>query len=309
MEHHLPCFRRGTSSGRRHARRRLKPVCTTGFMEVLLVVLAWTGGFGFRCHCSMKPGRIRAVTMHGAFDLQTKTLGPAVTVFSPLQNRFVTAVSYENLEPESEVRVRWYFLDKRPLTANAFPNMKRTQQKKREAKQGHQKPWLFRTGLKVVDGTGRVTFGATRRRGPWPSGRYLVVATLNDKVVAKARFEVSSKTEYRIRCANNESWPVPMGTTAPVSCRVEALNPLPGKHLRIVWKRKRADGAFHFFAESPSLILKQSRCYAFTLPKPTKGYCPGTYRIDALIDDEPAATQTFQIAGKAWIHQSDSTQQ
>ncbi|MCD6498925.1 MAG: hypothetical protein J7M25_11590 [Deltaproteobacteria bacterium] len=273
-----------------------------------MVVLAWTGGFGFRCHCNLEPGRIRSVTMHGSFDPQTKTLGLVVATFSPLQDRLVTAVVYENLEPESEVRVRWYFLDKRPLAANAFPKMKRTQQTKREAKQKHGKPWLFRTGLKVVDGTGRVTFGATRRRGPWPSGHYEVITTLDGKVVAKVRFEVSAKTEYRIQCGS-EAWPVSMGTTAPVSCRVEVLNPLAGKHLRIVWKRAGVDGAFHFFAESPSLVLKQSRRYTFTLPRPALGYCPGIYRIDAFIDDESAATRVFWIAGRPRTSPLDSAKQ
>ena len=141
----------------------------------VIVLSSLTGALcGFRCRCSLSKGKIKEIYTVSWLKLPEKSPGPRTRVYSPLRQRFRVAVVHEDLPPETELRVSWYYMGKGSQESSA-------------------KKKLFYVRPKVVEGSGVSVFDARSRGKVWPVGRYMARVERDKKTVGTVNFEVLSK--------------------------------------------------------------------------------------------------------------------
>lgn len=271
--------------------RRRKTKSRLGGIGVL-ILMALTGALcGFRCRCNLSKGKIREIYTVAWLKLPEKKPGPRVRVYSPLRRRFRVAVVHEDLPPETELRVSWYYLGKGGERAGV--------EKK-----------LFYVRPKVVEGDGISVFDAPSRGKIWPTGRYMARVERDSKPVGTVSFEVFSKLEvdtwlYRGQRPQKEAgvgppWkknkdPVFDGASDAVALRVDIANPKPETKMRVMWHRVKQDGDAEFYSESDEIVLRGSKRLYFSLPKVKGGYCPGRYRVTVRLDGKGRVKREFRV--------------
>jgi hypothetical protein len=262
-------------------------VCSTGMVT------------GFRCHCALREGQVTRAHTVAFLIWPQKIAGPPKKVFDPLHDIIHLAVFHRDMEPESEIRVRWVYLG---------PGGGGSGEKK-----GAQKRKLFSAAVKIAEGSGVVYFGAHRRGKVWPSGPYEALVEHDGRVVQRVPFAVSGKTRYRldlIAVPGGEVGDVADGDAAAgrrrvrvfstqnesVLARLTALNPKPGTLLRVMWDwRKPGTKTFRFYAESDEIKIDTSKRIVFRLPPPKKGYCRGDYRVRLRMGGQTVVTRVFRM--------------
>jgi hypothetical protein len=258
----------------------------------LRIIAVWVGlvvllgsAAGFRCHCPMERGRVSGARTLAFVVWPQRIPGPPEDEFSPLEDMIFLSVDYENLEPESELRARWYYLGEEGERAD--------------------EPKLFEVGLSVVESSGTAYFAVRRKGKIWPTGRYRAIVELNDEEVDRADFEIFSRTEHELELlgppsgeggGGDQEVPVFSSEADRVGCRVTALNPEPDTRLRVMWHRKEPNGEKpRFYAESDELEVERSGRLTFILPKPKEGYCGGRYRVSLLVGGKRVAEKRFEL--------------